>query len=378
MLVVLASLLACDAVPTGPQDIDLAIATGDFEFACKGLRVEDLELRAYTGSKLVESAAPAAAACTCSALYDAATGTVDLGVAGAAAPKGRDDLASCLVPAIEDARVDRVAAMEALAAFKAKPARDALVRVAEGASEPSLRAGAMSGLRRYDDANPTLIAGLQAKEPEVRLAAASALERHVDQGAILALDAVVTTDASAEVRAAAATSLASVQTLDGDFGACKALIGDTDPVVRAAPLRVWQTQLARRPEVVECLEKKLGTVETDAAIRGAVIAHLKLAGTEEARRTTCAAIGPYTRANVTDTVPEEGSGDDLISVQNALDWERTLSCVQKAYAQGGYTCHGRYWLAWWIVRTGGHAMAPSCPGMTSESIQSSGPREISF
>ena len=241
-----------------------------------------------------------------------------------------------------------------------------------------MRAGALTGLRLYDAANPTLIAALQATEPEVRLAAAKALERHVDQGAIVALDGLVASDADANVREAAATSLASMQTLDGDYGACKALIGDTDPAVRAAPLRVWQTQVARRVEVMECLEKKLGTVETDAAIRGAVIAQVKTAATTEAIIASCRAIGPFTRANVTDAVPEEGSSDDLIAVQNALDWQNTLACVQKAYAQGGYTCHGKYWLAWWIVRTGGHAIAPTCPGMTGESISSPGPREISF
>lgn len=378
MLVVLASLFACDAVPTAPQDIDVAIVNGDFEFACRGYGSEDLDLRGYAAAKLVESASPVVAACTCAALYDPTSGKVDLVVAGAAAPKGRADLAACLAPAIEDARVDRVAAMDALARFKSAPAKDALVKVADRAAEPTLRAAALAGLRYYDDANPTLITALQAAEPEVRLAAATALERHVDQGAIVALDGLVASDASAEVRAAAATSLASVQTLDGDYGACKALIGDVDPVVRAAPLRVWQTQVARRPEVIECLEKKLGTPESDAAIRGAVIAHLKRAGTPEAGIATCRAIGPYTRANVTDAVPEEGSGDDLIGVQNALAWEQTLACVQKAYAQGGYSCPGRYWLAWWIVRTGGHAVAPSCPGMTSESISSPGPREISF
>ncbi len=378
MVVILASLFACDPSPTGRDDIDLAIINGDFDFACKAYRVEDADLRGYAASRLVESAVPAAAACTCAAMYDAASGKVDLAVAGAAAPKGRADLATCLVPAVEDARVDRIAVLDALARFKAPPARETLVKVAEGAGDAPLRAAALSGLRFYDDANATLIKALQAPEAEVRLAAAVALERHVDQGSIVALDGIVTTDASAEVRAAAATSLASVQTLDGDYGACKALIGDADPVVRAAPMRTWQTQVARRPEVIDCLEKKLGTTEPDAAIRAAVIGHLKIANTAEAQNTACRAIGPYTRANVTDAVPEEGSGDDLVGVQNALNWEQTLSCVQKAYAQGGYTCHGRYWLAWWIVRTGGHAVAPSCPGMTTDAVSSPGPREISF
>jgi hypothetical protein len=131
--------------------------------------------------------------------------------------------------------------------------------------------------------------------------------------------------------------------------------------------------------VISCLQRKLGVAETDPAIRAATIAHLKLARTPDAEVALCDAIGPYVRANVGDSYPEEGSPDDLISVQNAARYDQTLDCAKRALAQGGFSCHGRYWLAWWVQRTGGSASAPICPGMTGEAITAkSGPRELSF
>lgn len=377
-----AACAACDPVVGAPEDVERDIIALRFDGACAGFKAEDPEVRAYTAERLVTFADQAEAnTCLCAALYDPSTGAVDPIVAQKVAKSKRDDLAKCLLPALTDVRVaDHAGAVGLLAAIGAPSGFETLGTLAAQGAEAPVRVAAIDGLGLTTGYDHVLVGALTGDAaPEVRVAAAKALFAHKDQSAIVALGAAMKSD-DAALREAAAGSLASMESVDGDNFACGALMDDPIDSVRAAPLVVWQRMQARRIEVSTCLGKKLGDPEPSEPIRGVVIALLKSAATVEAKNALCDGIGPYTRANVADKVPEEGSAGDLITVQNTLDWDRSYACVQKALAQGGYTCEGKYWLSWWAVRLGGHASAAKCPGMAAdaEDIKSSGPHEVSF
>lgn len=361
-----AMMMGCAPTATAPGDVELDIVAGRFDEACAGLEAEDPELRKYTAERLVTFPDQAVATeCLCKRSYDATAGTVDLVVTDAFAKSKRDDLATCLVPALTDARVAEPAVVAAsLAGMLAPAGFTALADVLKTGKTPESRAAAAVGLKKSAKHAPELVAAVTSDaDPAVRAAAAASLSGKEDPGLVAALTKVLAED-HPNVRAAAAYTLAVAGTPESDAAACKAFIDDAVPEVRAAPLRAWNG--VNRDTAVVCLGKKLVHEEPEESIRVETLRLLTNVRTPAAKRALCEGIGPYVKNNVTTALPTEESKSDIIQAQNLVDWDQSYKCVQKALGQNGLSCYGKYHLASWMIRLGGRTSAKKCEGMVTE------------
>ncbi len=348
------------------EDVDSYLARGDFASACLGLKSRRDQVRGYTAEKLVKYKNEAeATACLCKYVYNAEDGSWDAPVAAAMAGTHRDDLAACLAPAASDTRVKDIGVLaDSLGAILAPSAFAALAEIA-GNTEQSeeLRAASARALQPSPDHTKFLV-GLLKSDPSVlvRAAAADGLDDHKDKATIAAITAAVSKDEDAMVRVKAVERLAE---LKRDYkmrdAICAAMVDDPDPAVRIAAVTTFKGTLDRKE--AECLIKRLKKKEEDGSVRVAMLEAIKTSPHKDISKALCDQIGPYTRMYVTDDWFDRIPGSDIADAQNHNHWEASYDCVNKALAQGGYSCYARNYLAISFEQLGGKAKAPRCAGM---------------
>ncbi len=203
---------------------------------------------------------------------------------------------------------------------------------------------------------------LQSDEPdEVRAAAAESLVGQKDQTTVDALVAAVTGDSSGIVRAASLKTVRGLNLPESDEMICKAMLEDEAPEVRRQAIMSYKG--TKRDEAVACLREKAFTVEEDGSVRGALITVLKSSPNDNAPAVLCDAIPFYMKTYIEDAGPENVPGTDLAQAQNDRDWENSYDCFAKAMRNtGGWSCHGKKYVAAWYREVGGTAYLPNCPG----------------
>lgn len=346
------------------EQIDSFLARGNYAYACVGLAMDDAYVRKYTAEALARyQNQPEVGACLCAEVYDKEAGSWDKVIAGALAESRFDAVASCLAAAVDDGRItDRAALVEALGNMLAPAAYDALEKVARQGSDPELRAAAVKALRSSPPHADYLKLLLSTeKDDTVRAAAASALEGRDPAATREALLGAITSDASPEVRKRAIEVLGKDTTVAGIDAVCKALTDDADPTVRAAAAAAFSGTMSQRAS--RCLIRKVQSTEDDGTVREAVLDAIWRSSREEVSDALCKEIGPYVRRYIKDKIGFDVPGGDIVRAQNNNHWESSYACVERALAQGGYSCYGRNYLAHWFNELGGKATPPLCPGM---------------
>lgn len=369
-MVLLTLLGGCELAPRFVEDaaeVDLFLSRNAFASACVGLKMKDDDsLREYTAQQLAQHPhQKVATTCLCEALYDPANHTVDGAVAKGVEASHRDDLAECLKPALSDPQVDgkdRVRLVRALGGIDAPGAYAGLMELLETDGDPEVRTLAATALRPSRAAESSLLKAMAEDEsPEVRAASARALAGNKADNVVDALSAAAVDDAEGTVRAAAIETLAESGVREADPLMCTAMLEDPDPAAREAAVTAFHgTKKSRR---IKCLKKKLLSPEDAPSVRSAALAALGASPSKAAADVLCDSIGPFLRLHVKDEIAEKMPGVDIIDTQNKRDWERSLECVQRARAQGGYSCYARNHLGHWTNTLGGKASTPWCPGM---------------
>jgi hypothetical protein len=157
-----------------------------------------------------------------------------------------------------------------------------------------------------------------------------------------------------------------------DAALCGALSEDADPGVCAAAASLMKG--TRDPEQLACLGARLA-VETDPQADAAVLDALESSGAPEAADALCKGIAPWVKAHVTDQVPEDAAG--ILRAQNDRDPDHSYDCAATAMKQaGGFTCHGREYVATFYKDVGGKVGVPDCDGKRKSSGGAS--NEVSF
>ena len=370
VLVGLLTLQACDRAPSyveETREIDLFLYQQRFRSACVGLKMRDNdELREYTAQQLSGIIGePHSAACLCAALYDPEAGTIDEAVVRGIAGSDREDLAECLAPAITDDRVqDRVLMARALGAIGARRGFELVADLVSDDPDPAVRYAAAKALKPSSRHVRFLIETLASSpEPAARAGAAEALDERVTEREEVeeAMYAAVSGDENPRVRAVAATALARASGAKVDRVLCERLLDDEDEQVRTAVATAFHG--TRDSDRLECLERRLTTLEESAGVRRATLDALGASPAEEAAQILCRSIGPFLRLHVVDSIAEQTEGVDIIKIHNDRDWQQSYRCVQRALAQGGYSCYARNHLGRWFRELGGSAPTPWCPGM---------------
>ena len=345
--------------------VDAFLARSSYRSACVGLKAQDADVRTYAASRLAEYAqVKVVNDCLCAAVYDAETGVVGQNVLEGLAGSRRDDLADCVLPALEDSRVsdeDRTALVRGLGALQAKGSYQALGTLVKAGKDPAVRAEAAKALRGSSTAVEILAGALTTDDDaSVRAAAAAGLGGRRDDVAQDALRDAITTDADASVRAAAVEGLTHTSA-QNDKALCAALGSDGDEGVRAAVVRNWKG--TKRKRALECVEEHMKRVEASGAVRGAVLETLAASPSDYAADLLCRHIPTWVRHYIVDQIHVDVTGADIVKAQNDRDFERSYECVQRALRKGGYSCYGKNYLGHWMRELGGSAPTPWCPGM---------------
>lgn len=356
-------LIACETPPAMIDDkpqVDGFLARGAFASACVGLKSPEEPVRLYTATRLATYRTKGTAnECLCDALYNAETHTVDLAVLNGLDATKRDDLADCVAPALTDPAVkDRNLVIHGLARTRAPKGFEHISTLLKD-PDVTLRTAATGALKHHRRGREALIDALaNDTEASVRAAAAAALGSHKTSTTEDALKTALENDSNGEVRANALSSLVTVSKTSQSNRLCKALLEDEAPAVRAAAATAMEG--TKKAVLLDCLSQRLTTREDSSAVRLATIKALETSPSDKAADTLCKAIGPILRMYM-DRPIGELSGVDVITAQNNRDWERSLECVQAARSQGGYSCHGRAFLGYWVNELGGNAHVPKCP-----------------
>lgn len=365
----LLSLTGCELPPRFVEEsseVDAFLLRSAYQSACVGLDAQSPDVREHTARRLAEyEHVKVANDCLCAALYDADEGKVaDAALRGLARSK-RDDLAECVLPALQDDRVqdeDRVALVRGLGAMEARVAYQALAELAKSAPEAGVRAEASRALRSSSKAVDILVASLATDADEgVRAAAAEGLAGRKADEAQAALRRALAKDASGQVRAAAAMGLGEQRSALNDTALCDALSSDADEGVRAAVVRAWEG--TKRKRAIECIGKHMGRMEESGTVRTAVLETLVSSNSPLAAELLCDRIPGWVRMYLRDKIYIDVPGSDIVKAQNDRDYERSYECVQRALRKGGYSCYGKNYLGHWMNELGGSAPTPWCPGM---------------
>lgn len=140
-----------------------------------------------------------------------------------------------------------------------------------------------------------------------------------------------------------------------------ALLTDADAAVRLEAVKASEN--VRRESVSTCLGALLTREEPDANVRQMAIYELTVMRTKYAGRALCDAIGPYTARYVIDAIPVPEGPLDIAYAQNAVDFETSFECYEKAFKTPGLSCGGKFYLTYWSNAMGGKRHAPKCPGL---------------
>lgn len=363
----LALPLGCDRLTT-PQsvtttEVDNAIAKGDYETACVGLKMKSDDLRTHTAQQLVPVPEPEVDACLCAALQGK-DGEWDAAVAEGMRGADREETVKCLADLALKADLPRRSdALKALGRMKAPVARTTLAKVASEPGDSAVRAQAVAALAA-DRTQAALLIGLLANDADrlVRASAAQALgglAAASDPDALAALSKAATGDALGEVRAQALAALRKGGTPEAVETACRLMMDDPSAAVRQAAVQSFHG--TRKPAEVACLRKRAFTLEDDANVRQAILDTLKTSPSDDAAKVLCDAIPFWLRSYMVKGLPDQVPGTDVIRAQNDRDFERSYACVGHAVGGSGYSCYARQYVGTWFRELSGTAPVPKCP-----------------
>jgi hypothetical protein len=284
----------------------------------------------------------------------------------------KDEKVACAGDLLDDAALaDRPGLARALVPIPAAHPR--LRKAAAEDADPAVRAAALDVYRGTKDAAEVdLLAKGLASNPDAAWRAGAARALLGQPAAEATLTTAARQDADPGVRAAALNSLHAVHGEGLDAALCGALAEDADAGVRGAAAALMKG--TRDPEQIACLAARIG-LETDAMTDAAVLDTLKASSDPAAAKALCDGIGPWVKTHVKDALPEEPAG--ILRAQNDRDPEKSYDCAAAAMKQaGGFTCHGREYVAAFYKDVGGKVGVPDCDGKRKGGGRAS--NEVSF
>jgi hypothetical protein len=364
----LGGLIGCEIPPRFVQtsaEVDGFILQKRYTSACVGLTATDPDVRVHT-AKALEGLAHVKAVntCLCTALYDADTHVADPVVARGLAASGREDLAACLAPALDDAQIrgeDRAAVVQGLGGMEAASAYAAIEGLLSD-DDPLVRARAAEALRPSKAATDVLITALATdSDARVRIAAAGALDGRRADPVVTALLKATREDTDGGVRGAALAAAVNNRAPSSDELVCGAMLDDPDPRVREAAVKIFHG--TKRKIALKCLDKRMAKEEENGQVRQAILDAVKASPSDDAANMLCTHINSWSRMYIKDKLAPDIEGHNIARAQNDRDWERSHECVEKALKQGGLSCYARNYLGKWVNDLGGKASTPWCPGM---------------
>jgi len=357
-------MAGCVLAPTRVErtDIDQGLGLGAYHIVCKGLEMEDPDVREYATTKFHKIEEPIAAECVCEHIYR--EGAWDAAVASGLKGAKRDDMVGCLADVLDDPAVDRE--IELVAALKLTGAPlvpDRLYAFAQRAGDPKARALAISGLLGSTD--PERIDYLLdklANDPssEVRSAAMGALKGQKDDRVAAAIRSSYSDDADGVVRLEALRLVAAGRPDDRDALICDSIMNDPAPEVRMAAIGMYKG--TKRDVALACLRDRTFTNEPDGKVREKLLDILKSSSSDEAEDILCELVPHWLAEYAADDIIYKIPGLQVMEAQNDRDWKRSLECAQQAYAKRGkMDCYGKQYIAHWVRELGGSAHPPPCP-----------------
>lgn len=362
----------CETLPSTIDEsatVDQYLAQQRYRSACVGLQSRDEEIQTYTAQRLVEYPhIKDARDCLCAGVYDPARHTITLAVGKGLEGSDRDDLAECLAPALDDDQLTeeaRTNAVMIIGDIGSSKSYGALSELMKNDPDPDIRALAAKGLRASRSSTADLVAAMSGdKEAQVRAAAASSLAGHKGDEVEDALTKAALEDEDGDVRAAALGVLADgKRTGKVHDMLCTAMMEDESAAVRTAAVKAYHG--TKRKAAIDCLEKRILTEEESPLVRQALMDALKASPSDAVKPVLCKAV-PVIARHIDTQVPDgdkDTSGTHIMKAQNDRDWEASFDCAGKALAQGGYTCAGKWYLTNWYNTLGGSRPLPTCPGL---------------
>jgi hypothetical protein len=372
-LILVTALAGCVLTPTRveKEDIDNGIGLAAYNIVCKGLEMEDPEVREYATTKFHKIEEPIAAECVCEHILR--DGAWDSAVARGLKGAKRDDMVGCLADVLDSPTVDREDELVAALKLTGAPmVPDRLYAYAKRARDPKARAIAVSGLvgsteqERIDWLLETMVTDVSA---EVRVAAMNALSGQKSEAVPVALRKVYTEDTEGSVRLEALRMIVEGRPDDRDELICGAMMDDTAPEVRAAAIGMYKS--TKRDEALACLRERAFTREEDPTVRAKLLEILKSSRSEVAEDILCELVPVWLTEHAEDEITYNAGTDEVsvvpglrvMEAQNDRDWERSLECAQRAWAQRGRMhCYGQGYLTMWVNTLGGKAARPGCLG----------------
>jgi hypothetical protein len=376
-------LAGCVLAPTRVEraDIDQGLALGAYHIVCKGLEMEKDDVREYATTKFHMIEEPIAAECVCEHIWreDKWDEAVARGLKGAK----RDDMVTCLADVLDDPRLDREAELvSALNLTGAPVVPGRLYAYAQRAGEPQARALAVRGLLGTTQGEVVdFILDKLANDPsaEVRSAALHALQGQQDPRIEPAIRAVFAGDEDPTVRVEALRIILDGRPEDRDALICGSMMDDPAPEVRMAAVGMYKG--TKRKEALDCLRERSLTDEPDSKVREKLLEVLKSSSADQAKDLLCELVPVWLTKYAADEITYSAGTDQVtvdpglrvMEAQNDRDWERSLECAQRAFAQRGKMhCNGRAYLTMWVNTLGGKAHRPGCLEGAAVQQQSAG------
>ena len=369
MLVFLVGCMDMEPKFVDARDLDKALGSGDTAALCAGLRMKDEGTRRAAAEKLKDYGLDSS--CLCERLeYD---GRWDPAILSGL--KGSKDVAKvgCVGDLLGDpTQPDRASLATVLVGIPAT--RPRVVKAANEDTDPAVRAAAFAvycGTK--DPAELAILTTALASHSDagVRVAAATAL--HGQASADTVLTTASNDDADPAVRGAALATMVSYHPAELTPRLCDAMM--KDPAAEVRIQAVTALRATRDPAQLACLRARLTTEEAEPTVRAAVLAAVKASSSPLAADLLCEAIPGWVTMYVKDAAPEES--DSILRAQNDRDQARSYDCVQAALRRGGgYSCHGREYVASFFRELGGKAPVPACDGKRSRGGAAS--NEVSF
>jgi hypothetical protein len=241
----------------------------------------------------------------------------------------------------------------------------AILEVAQNSKDdPEVRATAVKAIGGYDDNFDDLCELFEANSPLIKAAVVEKLGIHTEEKAARTLIKEALTNEDAGVRAAAILAYREHAGDRSEETLCKAMMDDESPKVRAAAVKGFRK--TKSVSAMRCLRERALTLEEDRDVRAAILDSLKMAqGVAERPGFTamCDAIPFWLKNYVTNQLPEEDPGTDIVKMQNDYDHQESEACFHKAYAQRkSYSCHAHKYIAWFYKQMIGNEdlYVPEC------------------
>ncbi len=349
------SLFACTGGETNPNvitksDIQTAVPKKDIVTICTALRSPDSELQQFATEQLRIFEPEQTKECLKEGLVDAETKEFRVAVLEGLKGEKRNALGRVAADLIQDTSLKgREEAIHHLGGVPAPAVNAALLKIAENSNDnPSVRAVAIRSVGGYTDNFDATASLFDDANPEVKSAVVDMLALHTEEKGARRLIKEALPHEDERVRASAMKAYRAHAKDRAEEVLCTAMMEDTSPMVRKAAIESLEKTTS--VSAVRCLRKRAMTLEEDRDVRAAILQSLKLAeGNAERPAFTamCDAIPFWLRSYVTDKLPEEDPGTDIVKMQNDYDHENSEKCFAKAYAQKStYSCHGHKYIAW--------------------------------